>query len=239
MRYPLLLLVIFAGLAQADVYKTVTESGEVIYSDTPSEGAERVRLPELPTYKPAPLPRPIGSPKPVKSDEYDSMVFMKPRDNDTIRNNLGIIQVEVRLDPALKHRQKHKIQYYLDGKPHGPLVDNTGLTFSNIERGTHVLAASVVDANGTELINTAQITVFVKRESILNEPDKFEPAPPAKDPDAPPEPKLPKSPSELDFNPNIRSANPNVRSDNPNIRTTNPNVITPTPTPAPKPPPGN
>ena len=69
MKYSLLLLVLLTGLVQAAVYKTVTETGEVIYSDTPTQGSERVRLPELPTYTPPPLPKITASPakQPVKS----------------------------------------------------------------------------------------------------------------------------------------------------------------------------
>ena len=228
MKYLLTLLVLLTGIAHAAVYKTVKD-GEVIYSDQPGPGAERLKLPELPSYTPPPLPRRAApSGKPVQpGGEYDAMTILKPADDTTVRNNLGIVQVELRLVPTLKHRSKHRIQYYLDDKPHGPQVENTGLTFSNLARGEHTISASVVDASGNELIRTKSVTVYIKRESVLNPPDKFEPP---QDPDKPPPVPAPvKNPGDRDFNPNIRTTNPNVRSANPNVRSTNPNVITPPP----------
>jgi hypothetical protein len=185
-----------------------------------------MQLPELPSYKPPPLPRITSSSKPAQpSGDYDSMAILKPADEATVRNNLGIIQVQVKLDPALKQREKHRIQYYLDNQPHGPRIEKTGITFSNITRGEHTIAAAVVDADGNELIRTANITVHVKRESRLMENDRFEPP---RDPDAP---ELPRNPGDRVFNPNIRTPNSNIRTPNPNVRTTNPNVISPPPSP--------
>lgn len=223
MKYHLLLLVLLTGVAHAAVYKTVRD-GEVIYSDQPTPGAEKLKLPELPSYKPPPLPRSTSATRPVPSGgEYDSMVILSPANDTTVRNNLGVIQVQVKLEPALKSRSKHRIQYYLDGQPHGPPIENSGITFSNIVRGEHTISAGVVDADGNELIRTEPVTVHVKRESKLIENDRFEPP---KDPEAP---ELPTNPGNRDFNPNIRTPNPNVRSTNPNVRSTNPNVITPPP----------
>jgi hypothetical protein len=230
MRYLFTLLILIGGIAHAAVYKTVKD-GEVIYSDQPGPGAERMKLPELPSYKPPPLPRkaPAGKSSVQPGGEYDAMAIVKPQDDATVRNNLGIVQVEVSLEPALKPRSKHRIQYYLDNQPHGPQVENTGITFSNLERGEHTISASVVNANGNELIRTEPVTVHIKRESALNQEDRFEPPGPPPDPDAPAQPEPPKNPGDRVFNPNIRTTNPNVRSTNPNVRSANPNVITPPP----------
>lgn len=226
MKHYLLLLALLPGFALADVYKTVRD-GEVIYSDQPAPGAEKIQLPELPSYRPPPLPRTTAAAGPAQQGgPYDSMAIMKPANDATIRNNLGIIQVQVRLEPALKSRSKHRIQYYLDGQPHGPPIENTGITFSNITRGEHTISAVVLDEKGSVLIRTESVTVHVKRESKLNPVDRFEPS---TDTD-----ETQKNPGDRDFNPNVRSHNPNARSANPNARSTNPNVIG-SPPPAAKP----
>ena len=49
-RFPVLLILLSASV-QADVYKSVDENGEVIFSDQPTPNAQRMKLPELPTYK--------------------------------------------------------------------------------------------------------------------------------------------------------------------------------------------
>ncbi|NNG11833.1 MAG: DUF4124 domain-containing protein, partial [Halobacteria archaeon] len=54
MRFFTVLLLLWTGLAQAEVYKSTNADGEVIFSDQPSPGAEQVQLPELPTYSAPP-----------------------------------------------------------------------------------------------------------------------------------------------------------------------------------------
>jgi hypothetical protein len=166
MRYSLLLLVLLTGLVQAAVYKTVTESGEVIYSDTPTTGAERVRLPELPTYTPPPLPRRAASPakQPVKS-LYKSMTFSEPEDEATVRNNQGVVQFKIELQPPLMTRLGHKVQFYLDDKLHGSPIATTAIGFSNIDRGTHSVSAYVIDKDENPVMSAEAVTFHMKRES--------------------------------------------------------------------------
>ncbi len=169
MRQVLFLLVLVCGLADAAVYKTVTESGEVVYSDTPTPGSERLQLPELPVYTPPPLPRvvPIQARKPAGSP-YQHMAITAPENDATIRDNLGAMQVNIELDPPLMTRLGHKIQFYLDDQPYGIPVEMTGIGFSNIDRGTHRIAARVIDKDGHSLMEAGAVTVHVHRESIFN-----------------------------------------------------------------------
>lgn len=225
MKWLPLSLLVFAGALHGAVYKHVNEKGEVVYSDTPAPGAEKMDLPELPTYTPPPVPliRPEGAP--VESDIYRSLDVIKPQNDSTIRNNLGVIELQLRIDPPLKVREKHRIQFYLDNERYGPLVDKTSVMMSNIERGEHTLSASVFDAGGNVVAASKTVTVFVKRESELHRKDRY--VPPPKDPDKPP--------PETPVNPGNREFNPNIRTENPNIRTPNPNISAPPPTATPLP----
>ena len=170
MRVSLLLLVLVTGLVQAAVYKTVTESGEVIYSDTPTGNAERMRLPELPTYTPPPLPKSMASPakQPVKKSLYNSMVISEPEDDATLRDNQGLVQVSIELNPPLMTQLGHKIQYYLDDNPHGSPVENVVVGFSNIDRGTHTVSAYVIDQDEKPVMSSPAVTFHLHRESINN-----------------------------------------------------------------------
>ena len=223
MKWLPILLFVFAGSLHAAVYKHVNEKGEVVYSDTPAPGAEKMKLPELPTYTPPPVPLVRKQDAPVASDIYRSLEVIKPQNNSTIRNNLGVIELQLRIDPALKVREKHRIQFYLDNERYGPLVDKTSIMMSNIDRGEHTLSASVFDAAGAELARSASVTVNIKRESVLFD----------KDADTPDEPEV--NPNVRTPNPNVRTPNPNVRTPNPNVRTQNPNIISPPPTATPLP----
>ena len=232
MKWLPLLLVVFTATLHADVYKHVNEQGEVVYSDTPAPGAEKMKLPELPTYTPPKVPLVRSDDAPLESEIYRTLEFIKPLDKSTIRNNLGVIELQLRIDPALKVREQHRLQFYLDNERYGPLADTTSIMMSNIERGEHSLSASVFDASGNVVIASKPVTVFVKRESILHEKDEFEPG--QGDPVTLPV-EEPKNPGNRTFNPNIRTDNPNKRTDNPNRRTDSPNVISPPAVPTPLP----
>ena len=179
MRYFTVLVLLWAGLAQADIYKSTNAAGEVIFSDQPSPGAEQLQLPELPTYAPPPLrtgTRTTGAgQKPVPRSLYESMVFTTPDDDATVRNNLGAVNASVSVQPALKTRLGHRIQYYLDDVPQGTPVTTTSIGFTNLDRGSHRLSASVVDAQGNALISSGAVTFHLHRESI-NLPARQAPA---------------------------------------------------------------
>jgi len=169
-RLPILLLVLAAGV-HAEVYKSVNESGEVVYSDQPSPNAQRMKLPELPTYSPPPIPSfsaGTSQTKPVAASPYKSVKIVVPENDATVRDNQGIVRVEVALDPSLMVQQGHKIQFYLNGEPHGVPVGTTSISFSNLDRGTYTLTSSVVNAEGAVLSSAAPVVFHLHRESVLN-----------------------------------------------------------------------
>jgi hypothetical protein len=226
------MLTLLSGFAHSEIYKSVSADGEVVYSDKPSQGAERMPKRELSTYKPPELPartsrRPA---RPARSDYYKDFSIIKPQNDATIRNNPGIIMVEVKLNPGLQNNLGHKVQFYLDDEPYGPPVDNYAVTLSNLDRGEHSLSASVINAKGEIQISTIDVDVHLKRESRLQNDQSTETDNPGNISENPN--KLSNNPNRLSVNPNVRTLNPNVRTLNPNVLSNNPNVINP-----PKPPP--
>jgi hypothetical protein len=179
MKRILIILVLLAFQAHAEVYKSINADGEVVYSDTPTQGAERLTMPALPTYTPPPVAAPGFTPKqaPEKSDYYKSFAFVSPANEETVRNNLGILNIEVALTPALQGRLRHRVQFFLNDEPYGTPVGNTSLTISNLDRGEYTLSAAVVDTEGNTLISTGDIVVYMKRHSILNPPNAKPPVP--------------------------------------------------------------
>jgi Domain of unknown function (DUF4124) len=167
-RFPVLLMLLAASV-QADVYKSVNENGEIIYSDQPTPNAQRIKLPELPTYKATPVPGFSGTPEtaPVASP-YKSVKIVAPENDATIRDNQGVVRVQVVLEPPLITTQGHKIQFSLNGEPHGIPVGTTSISFSNLDRGTYTLSASVVDADGMVLMTSDPVVFHLHRESVLN-----------------------------------------------------------------------
>jgi hypothetical protein len=236
MKYLILLLAMVTATVQAEVYKSINADGEVVYSDTPSKGSERVKLPALPSYEPPPATPGSGSRQAAQdNDLYESFSFIKPVNDATVRNNLGIVMIEARLTPALLTKLKHRIQFYLDGEPYGPTIDRTAVTMSNLDRGEHVLSASVMDTDGTVLISTGDTVVHVKRQSKLFDKEagiENPIEPPPGEGDGPSPNVISDTPNLLSETPGVRTSNPNLRSANPNLRSTTPNIISPPP-PAP------
>jgi len=232
MKNVLMILLLFVGCAQADVYKSVDDQGGVIYSDQPSAAAKKMVLPKLPTYTAPPLPpaTPANARTTRSVADYEAFSVSKPLDGSTLRSNLGVVQVELSLKPALKDVDRHRIQYYLDNEPYGPLVGALAITISNLERGTHTLSASIVDADNRELISAQPVTVHLKRQSRLHKQDVIDDDLKKADGENGDQAEAITNPNIRTLNPNIRTPNPNIRTLNPNIRTPNPNIISPPPT---------
>lgn len=175
MLIPLLLLAgLVTGLAQAEIYKTINADGEVIYTDKPSPQGKKVKLPGLSTYAPPPavtarsISRVRRSPPSTGSDIYAEFSIQEPKDSSVIRNNLGIVDVTVALKPALKDKDKHRIQYILDKELYGPAMDKTTIRISNLARGRHTLSANLVDKKNNVLISTRTIVFNMRRHSALH-----------------------------------------------------------------------
>ena len=178
MKRLLVLLVLVACTVQAEIYKSKNDKGEWVYSDKPSPDAERMKLPPLSTYTPAPIKQPSVSDtdREQPDDTYKSMVFTAPANDATIRDNQGTVRASVRLNPSLMDQQGHKIQFYLDGTPHGTPVAGANLMIKNLDRGTHALGARVLNASGKSLFSADPVTFFMRRESV-NFPTRVKPTP--------------------------------------------------------------
>lgn len=194
-RVPVLLMVL-ATSVQADVYKSVNDKGEVIYSDQPTPNAQRIKLPDLPTYTAPPVPSLSSTPvtPPAASvSPYKSVRIIEPQNDATIRDNQGVVRVQVVLDPPLMTKQGHKIQFYLNGEPHGMPVGSTSIGFSNLDRGTYTLSTSVVDTKGLVMMSADPVVFHLHRESALNPNSplfvKPTPQPQPKPQPQPPQPK--------------------------------------------------
>ena len=178
-------MLLLAGSAHAEVYKSTNADGETVYSDTRTQGAEVLKMPELPTYTPPPVAPPAAASAGSAGQEaaiYEDMVLVRPEDDATIRDNQGTINSEVKLTPALRSNSKHLIQFYLDGEAYGKPGSSVRATMKNIDRGEHILTASVLDARGETLITTEPVVVHLHRETIYNQnhpnnPNRPKPSP--------------------------------------------------------------
>ncbi|MGE0484338.1 MAG: DUF4124 domain-containing protein [Gammaproteobacteria bacterium] len=149
------------ALAAPEVYRWIDDDGNVVFSDTPVEGAEKIQIQE-PTVVPAqPLPRrseKLTPPEPVAT--YDALAIVSPSDQATIRNQREI-SVSVAVQPGLDVEAGHRLQLYFDGSTYGEPSRATQFIVAELVRGQHSLAVAVVDADGRELIRAEPVVIFV------------------------------------------------------------------------------
>jgi hypothetical protein len=163
MRYAVYLLIaLLSAPAAAQVYRSVKPDGTVEFSDQPEPGAKPVELAPLPTVSPtraAPPPPRERSADPL--EVYRRFEITAPLQDEGVRANDGNVTVSLALDPPLL--PGHRILLRLDGQEVGEPAASLSVPLLNLDRGTHRLDASVVDATGRSVVSAAPITFHVLR----------------------------------------------------------------------------
>ncbi len=178
---PLLcVLGLFAGPAGAQIYSTTDAEGNRVFSDQPGPGASKVELPPtnvIPRTPTAASTRDTSDNDNAPSGNdvvYQQLSITSPAHDSSLRSNEGDLTLTVVTDPPLSG--SHLLRLSIDGVLSQTGVPGTGsathqLTAHNIDRGTHEVAAVVVDARGAELQRSPSITIHLQRTS-LNQPSR-------------------------------------------------------------------
>jgi hypothetical protein len=173
MRYSLILplgLLLACSTVMADVYRWVDDAGNVIYSDTARDGAEKIQLNEttvVPALKPQRRKRVTERKAENAFAGYDSVRITSPANEETLRNTTGV-NVTVEVVPALQSGDQ--LQLYFDGKAYGKPSSRTNFTVSEVERGSHDLSVAVLDVSGRQLKRSDTSVFFTHRRSIQHAP---------------------------------------------------------------------
>lgn len=163
----LLLYLLVVTAVSADVYRSVDDDGNVVFSDQPSPGAEKLDVQEIQTIETRPLaPPPLPAPPDTTFPGYDKIAITSPEYDATIRDNQGNLSVTTVLEPQLQTGLGHQLLLYMDGKPVSEGGSATAFNLENIDRGTHSLQAVAVDRDGNEIGRSATTVVHMKRASI-------------------------------------------------------------------------
>lgn len=170
-------------LSHAKIYKTVDEDGNVAYSDTPPADAavraeSTIELEINNTYNaeqstPVPTNDPIKGSRPgdiISADDsavpansaatYQTIAITAPAADANLRSNSGDVTLSISLQPGLVPGDQ--VRFFLDGKPVGT-VTGTSLSLTNIDRGTHTLAAVVLDGAGKPRISSNTSSFSIQR----------------------------------------------------------------------------
>lgn len=166
---PILLLIMYLFVMPvfaADVYRSVDENGNIIYTDKPTPDAEKIRIDEIQTIEPPDTPEFTYTP-PTPRDEpsqYKVLKITSPADGDAIEDAAGNLSVSVSVEPALS--PGHKIALFVDGNKTGE--GGGSFNLQNVDRGTHSLSAAILDNAGNELIRSGPVSVTLHRHSKLH-----------------------------------------------------------------------
>lgn len=158
-------LITFAAAASADVYRSVDEDGNIIYSDTPSEGAEKIDLREAQTVESQPGTESFQY-EPPESDpppRYKEVAITSPQNDESIRANSGNITIRMSVNPSL--RPGDSLVLTMDGKEIAS-GRSTSVSLENVDRGTHSLSARVVGRDGKSLVSSDPVKFHLMRHSI-------------------------------------------------------------------------
>lgn len=157
------------------LWRWVDDAGVVHYSDKPVAGAERVRVRSPQTYSvQEALPaRPTARDRNAPAAEVDtgtgyrSLRITAPENDSVAWNVGGEIQVSVAPEPAL--RPGDRIVVFFNGEAvDGTPMASTSIGLTGIYRGTHTVYATIVDADGAQVIQSEPVTFHVRQTSIKN-----------------------------------------------------------------------
>ena len=176
MKQTLWLAIFVTFGVQADIYRSIDREGNVTFTDEPDTKAELIELEELPTYEALPIPVAVPVENTASPDEAEATAkkpkykisVMSPEQNQSIWEGGGIFTATVSVQPELNANRADQVQFKLDGKSISGPQPGLSYTFENIERGSHILAVSVVDKNGKVLKTSKSILFHMHRNSIAN-----------------------------------------------------------------------
>lgn len=171
----LLALSLIAALglpAQAEIYRTVDENGNVVFTDIPpredDENAEQIII-ENPNSFAVEEAVPnadawIVEPEEGETEEapfrYEALDIVSPADDEPVRENAGNITVVTNLSPRLQ--RGHVARLLMDGSV-AQEGSQASFDLANVDRGTHTIAVEIVDENGRVLIRSDQSTFHMLR----------------------------------------------------------------------------
>ena len=158
------ILLVLASTAFAQLYKSIDENGNAVYSDVPpTSDAVPVELPPINVIEAIKLEPPASeqpdSPLPVSY----AIRIVQPQAEQTFQNTREF-PVSVSLEPGLQ--PGHQLAISVDGEVRVRGEELSAMV-TDIDRGEHRVTASVVDTGGKPIITSAAVVVYVHRRSLF------------------------------------------------------------------------
>ncbi len=155
----------FAAEDQDKVYRYTDSQGVVHYTDKPpSKDAQPTKLPKIQTFKSTNPPKDFAYSDSSPAKTKFSINIESPSPDQTYHEVAPVVNVSVSIMPGLVGG--HGLIFYVDGVPKNDAPSfNTSLALSGLERGSHTIDVSLVDAKRAEQAH-ASVTVHLQQPSI-------------------------------------------------------------------------
>lgn len=154
----LLLLLPLTLAAQEQIYRSVDDKGQPIFSDQADEHSQPVTLPPVNTVPPTSLSQ--GVDQPTAESPADYVVSIRSPSNDqSFVNAGGSFSVVADIQPASESGVM--VQLLVDGAVYGEPQTGGVFEVSDLSRGSHTLEVDVIDEQGSLLGASDTITVHV------------------------------------------------------------------------------
>lgn len=183
-----ILLLASGTVCAGTIYKWVDAQGTIHYSDQPRPGASELQIESAPRMSPpAPVVASATTASGATADgepfRYDSCAISRPAADETLQNAFSV-SVAWQISPAL--RSGDRVTLALDGKLlAGVSPTGTSFTIAPVDRGTHTLMVSILDADGRGVCQSSAVTFHVRQPSLLSPPRRAPTPAPAPRPNTP------------------------------------------------------
>jgi hypothetical protein len=170
-----------AGSLQAEIYKTVDENGNVVYTDrAPAEGAKAMDLPGLSIIEMI-RSEPKDTPAPVADDQdavtsirelrrgYRDFSISQPVAEETYWGTGG--EVALAWDTRYRLQPGMTVTFYVDGVAQEPTTAEA-ITVSRLDRGAHTVYAELMDARHRKIATADSVTFYIQQYSIHYGPNR-------------------------------------------------------------------
>ena len=160
-------LLLFTFTSHAGLYKGLDEAGNVVYSDTPFENAEKITPPPITVIDaPKVIPKQkVAEEEKQAETKYTKFSIIAPKNDQNIWNEPALI-VSLKLNPPLATKEGHNIWLMMDGKALVKKSQSLSLPIGRADRGSHTLQAQVRNKKGKIIKRTKSITVHIKNTVI-------------------------------------------------------------------------
>jgi len=170
--FGLLLLVPQAALLAQDIYKTVDEDGNTVYTDQkPSDDAEPIKLRELTVVDPVDL----GETEVLDGESENGqegpppfrLQVAAPAPEETIWNTAYVLGVQVEASRQLPAGSE--LVYRIDGQERARTREQN-IEIEEVWRGEHQLQVELVGSDGELIAASDPLTFYMRQASALRGP---------------------------------------------------------------------